>query len=104
MKTKFAVLAFLLAFARHYQTSAQQKFAVIITGDSPGDGYQGQFENPNSDYIEFWNDTYLMWELLVTRFGFDHEKVFVLFANGNDYSFPGIASRYTYVNSNISGI
>lgn len=101
---KNAIITFLLAFVVIFQTSAQQKYAIIITGDSPGDGYQGQFENPNSDYDEFWNDTYLMWELLVTKFGFDHEKVIVLYGNGNDYSFSGISSRYTYINSGIPGI
>jgi hypothetical protein len=88
-----------LSFVLLHESFSQEKYAVIITGDSPGDGYQGQFAIPNSDYDEFWNDTYLMWEMLVTKFGFSDDNVFVLYANGADYYHPGLASRYTVANS-----
>jgi len=104
MKTKCLLLVSLLSIGFLFNATAQnpKKYAVIITGDSPGDGYQGQFANPNSDYDEFWNDTYLMWEMLVTKFGFDDSKVFVLYAGGQDQNIanPTIASRYTVSNAN----
>ncbi len=101
MKTKRFLLVLLFICAGMYGTLAQnpQKYAVIITGDSPGDGYQGQFANPNSNYNEFWNDTYLMWEMLVTKFGFDHNKVFVLYAEGSDYASQN--PRYTVAHSGL---
>ena len=104
MKTKCFLLVLLFICAGLYTALAQnpQKYAVIITGDAPGDGYQGQFANPNSNYNEFWNDTYLMWEMLVTKFGFDHTKVFVLYAEGTDYVSQN--PRYTYINAAIPGL
>jgi hypothetical protein len=100
MKTKCFLLVLLFICAGMYTTFAQnpQKYAVIITGDAPGDGYQGQFANPNSNYNEFWNDTYLMWEMLVTKFGFSNDKVFVLYAGGDDYASQN--PRYTVSNAN----
>ncbi len=101
MKTKHFLILLLFMCAGLYGTLAQnpQKYAVIITGDAPGDGYQGQFANPNSNYDEFWNDTYLMWEMLVTKFGFEHNKVFVLYADGTDYASQN--PRYTVGNSGL---
>lgn len=93
---------FTLGFCMQSPAQSPQKFAVIITGDSPGDGYQGQFAIPNSDYDEFWNDTYLMWEMLVTKFGFNNDKVFVLYATGDDYASQN--PRYTVSNSGIPGL
>jgi hypothetical protein len=100
MKTKCFLLVLLFICAGMYTTFAQnpQKYAVIITGDAPGDGYQGQFANPNSNYNEFWNDTYLMWEMLVTKFGFSNDKVFVLYAGGDDFASQN--PRYTVSNAN----
>ncbi|MCD4697748.1 MAG: hypothetical protein K8S16_16105, partial [Bacteroidales bacterium] len=43
-----------------------------------------------------WNDTYLMWEMLVYEKGYDNDNVFVLFADGQDWSITNknIAGRY----------
>ena len=99
MNTKCFLLVCLFMCAGIYGTYAQtpQKYAVIITGDAPGDGYQGQFGNSSSNYNEFWNDTYLMWEMLVTKFGFSNDKVFVLYAGGEDFSSQN--PRYTVAHS-----
>lgn len=71
-----------------------EKYAVLITGDyaaTPG----GDKSNPLN---EFWNDTFLMWEMLVTKMDYKPENVYVLFADGVDYwKVPGsnIHERYT---------
>ncbi len=71
---------------------AQQKYAVLITGDYDALGIplenqwnNGQGKSPNI-HEEFWYDTYLMWEMLVYEKGFKDENVFVLCANGIDFS------------------
>jgi hypothetical protein len=72
---------------------SQQKYAVLITGCKPSVGL-GDNSNPNiigstianHQYDEFWNDTYLMWELLTQKFGYANENVFVLYYNGNDWT------------------
>lgn len=101
MKTKclLLLLFFVSGFSNVNQAQTPQKYAVIITGEAPGDGYQGQFANPGSNYDEFWNDTYLMWEMLVTKFGFDHNKVIVLYAQGIDYESQN--PRYRATNSGL---
>lgn len=71
---------------------AQQKYAVLITGDYAAQGIplenqwnQGQGKTITG-YQEFWYDTYLMWEMLVYEKGYQDENIFILFANGVDYS------------------
>lgn len=72
--------------------NAQEKYAVLITGDYAATGIppEKQWGDGNASdsnpMIEFWYDTYLMWEMLVYEKGYDNDKVFVLFANGIDYS------------------
>jgi len=65
---------------------AQKKYAVLIAGDYTPDDIQ----IPETDqwneaedmgpygYDEFWNDTYLMWEMLVFEKYFEDENVYVL--------------------------
>lgn len=48
-------------------------YAVLIEGDSP------------IDYDEFWNDTFLMYEILIDN-GFDPDNIFVLYYNGTDHA------------------
>jgi len=67
---------------------AQQYYAVLITGDTP-EGYAQSPKNYNggdmySGYDEFWNDTFLMWELL-HNYGFADDHIYVLYGYGNDY-------------------
>ena len=69
-------------------TVAQQYYAVLITGDTP-EGYAQSPKTYNgggySGYDEFWNDTYLMWELLHEN-GFDDDHIYTLYGNGSDYA------------------
>jgi len=100
-KLRLILMTIAVVLSAAYGLSAQEKYAIIITGDSPGDGYIGQYAVPNSDYDEFWNDTYLMWEMLVTKYGFNDQNVYVLYATGLDENQinPNIATRYTVANS-----
>jgi hypothetical protein len=78
--------------------NAQEKYAVLITGDYAAEGIpvelqwgQGTVDAPME---EFWYDTYLMWEMLVFEKGYSNENVFVLFANGLDFTKPNMWERY----------
>ncbi len=71
-----------------------EKYAVLITGDyadSARANYNGSWAiNNNLDrdrrpMQEFWNDTFLLWEMLVFEKGYSDEKIFILFAGGVDY-------------------
>lgn len=81
-------------------TSAQEKYAVLICGKNPNEqsvliteGYG--WGNPGDySYNEFWNDTFLMWEMLVYEKGFDDDKVFVLYYDGDDYNTQLLSDRY----------
>ena len=66
---------------------AQEKYAVLITGDY-ADGI----------YPEFWNDTYLMWDMLKSK-GFTESNIFVLFADGNDFE---THDSYSHPDPNIT--
>ena len=83
--------------------NAQEKYAVLITGPYSVVGIppeeqwnNGEGKGPDELYYEFWNDTFLMWEMLVTKKGYSDENVFVLFAEGIDFTVanPWIDGRY----------
>lgn len=82
-------------------TFAQEKYAVLITGDYAAQGIplEDQWNHGQGrsayGYEEFWYDTYLMWEMLVYEKGYSNENVFVLFAGGQDFTKPNMWSRYT---------
>ena len=65
--------------------NAQEKYAVLITGDYAAEGIpiEEQWGQGDTDAakVEFWYDTYLMWEMLVYEKGYSNENVFVLFAD-----------------------
>ncbi|MBU4486792.1 MAG: hypothetical protein KKD38_07665, partial [Candidatus Delongbacteria bacterium] len=86
-----------------------EKYAVLITGDYAAknvpsalrwDTYQEADPTKPGPMECFWNDTYLVWEMLINM-GYDNDKIFVLFANGTDYwkvaadAGTPIAERYT---------
>jgi len=83
-------------------TNAQEKYALLIGGDYGPDLTQiPEADRWNGgDYIgvygydEFWNDTYLMWEMLVFKKDYEDENVHVLFANSNDFTFDDQDIRY----------
>lgn len=70
---------------------AQEKYAVLICGDAPSEEpvlvTEGATWGSPGDYSwnEFWNDTFLMWEMLVYEKDFDNENVYVLYYDGDDY-------------------
>lgn len=78
-------------------------YAVLIIGDSPNleRSYNG---GRDPVYDEFWNDTYLMWEILYTKTGMQDSsssvvgQIRVLYADGVDY--PGATWRYRADNPN----
>lgn len=75
--------------------------AVIITGDTPNSkstsGVHTWTNHANDNttetitaisynYIEFWTDTYLMWELLYKNKSWPTDQIYVLYGNGLDYN------------------
>ena len=89
-----------------------ENYAVLITGAHPDstDGENLSWNGGNADpggFDEFWNDTFLMWEMLFCS-GWDDEKIFVLFANGDDMEYVNpryVASeRYNIPPWNINHI
>jgi hypothetical protein len=82
-------LASVIVFCATISTSnAQEKYAVLITGDYAADNIplKSQWNNGESTpMLCFWLDTYLLWEMLIYKKGYSDQNVFVLFADGNDY-------------------
>ncbi len=80
---------------------SQEKYAVLITGDYASlnvplaDQYNGGQGQNTYGYDDFWNDTFLMWEMLQDK-GYDPDNIYVLFADGQDYSLvnQNIDDRY----------
>ncbi len=78
---------------------AQEKYAVLITGDYAAKSIpieeQWNHGQGKSDrgFDEFWNDTFLMWKMLQEK-GYSRENIIVLFAGGQDFTFPDQAPEY----------
>lgn len=77
-----------------------EKYAVLITGDYAAEGIKseemwnaGEGKDPEYGFDEFWNDTYLMWEMLREK-GYSDENIFVLFAGGQDFQPLWMNDRY----------
>jgi hypothetical protein len=104
MKNKLLILLVMAMFSLNSALYAQQKYALLIGGDyHPGSeipvGHQwnnGNDLDPVKGWDEFWNDTYLMWELLYDDpiSSYSDENITVLFAQGIDYTFPNQYGRY----------
>lgn len=104
-KSIYLITALLFAVLFTTTINAQQKYAVLICGETPtggGTGTSWEIANPQQtddpDYDEFWNDTYLMWEMLIEK-GYDNDNIFVLFNDTpEDWSDPlllhDVANRY----------
>jgi hypothetical protein len=100
-------LTVLLALSINYLAHTQEKYAVLITGDYAAESYAVPIADQWNDgqgkgdygFDEFWNDTFLMWEMLTKPMdeggkGYTTENVFVLFANGQDFQPDWIDDRY----------
>lgn len=89
-----------------FTTLAQNHNAVLITGDTPGLRGAGGPKNWDGGgrpplYDEFWNDTYLMWELLWENAKYElygtapqNDHIHVLYGDGADYSEELRGERY----------
>ena len=89
-------LSLFLLLLMSTNVSAQKKYAVIITGDYASITGTWAIENGEGrtqPMEEFWNDTYLMWELLQEK-GYSNSNIYVLFADGEDYQPIWIDDRY----------
>jgi len=124
LKKSFITTVIVALFTMMGTLNAQQKYAVIIGGNmNPGttipDTEQwngGDDPHPLYGFDEFWNDSYLMWEMLVFDKEFTDANVHVLFGqNGQDFTFYQQDIRYkaiyhqgyqvvTDANSNLSTI
>lgn len=100
MKKQHFLVLFLFLFCLSFALDAQNKYAVLITGDYSAEYIpqrsrwnQCDDEESRRPMQEFWNDTYLMWELLKKK-GYSEDNIFVLFADGNDFIFDGQCPRY----------
>jgi len=70
---------------------AQQKYAVIISGVATSwnlmhlpSGLSRNITNTHQ-FDEFWNNTYLVWELLTQKYGYNNENIILLYGNGDDW-------------------
>jgi len=102
MKTHltFAGLFFLIFLT--VQSFGQKRYAVIISGDPKVDKDMGP-PNPwpsTNPYIdEFWNDSFLIDQMLIYKFGYENSDV--KFLSVNSYgpptsSIPGLPGRYKW--------
>ncbi len=103
LKKCFFTVAIVALFATMGTLSAQEKYAIIIGGNmNPDDQIipvteqwnGGDDPHPLYGFDEFWNDTYLMWEMLVFGKEFTDANVNVLFGNGEDFWFEDQNIRY----------
>ncbi len=78
---------------------AQEKYAVVVNRYNPYaavDSIATWQTGTDWDYrmFEFWNDLYLMWEMLYER-GFNDENIYVFYDLGDDFEYPNYNLRYT---------
>ena len=101
-KKRFFTVAIVALFATMGTLSAQEKYAILIGGNMNPDAQyiptSQQWNGGNGagqyGFDEFWNDTYLMWEMLVFKKEFDDANVHVLYGDGVDFTFFGQDNRY----------
>ncbi|TFG80729.1 MAG: hypothetical protein E4H23_01470 [Chrysiogenales bacterium] len=71
------LVCMILLAALSFPASAQQKYAVLISaGNTTADDAMY--------HSEYWYDLFLMYRMLIER-GFTHDRIFVLYGNGNDF-------------------
>lgn len=77
MRTTILTILIFLGF----QTLCQEKYAILINRYTPydTDSELSYSFNLSGEYAyEFWNDIYLMWEMLFEK-GFEDDNIFVCF-------------------------
>ncbi|MCK4329344.1 T9SS type A sorting domain-containing protein [candidate division WOR-3 bacterium] len=70
-----------------------KEYAVLISGCDP--------DSPEASTNRFWNDPFLMWEILVEKRGWSDEDVYVIWADGTNWSQnqKDYADRYQHLPS-----
>ena len=89
---------------------------VVICGDTPSGGSKSEKswkdpDDPKRAYDEFWNDTYLMWELAYVKGGFPERKagasedhIHVLYGYGSDFISGSYRYRPSWVSEDINSV
>ncbi|MEZ5081850.1 MAG: hypothetical protein R2750_00085 [Bacteroidales bacterium] len=76
-KTIFSLLAIIAIMGTSF---SQEKYALLITSDNNAINVPSEDQWNNGlgigdyGYDEFWNDTYLFWEVLYDKKGYSDEK------------------------------
>jgi hypothetical protein len=111
MKTKYLIFVILALFGLNTAIIAQEKYALLIGGDMQATNVPTEHRwngGPGvQTFDEFWNDTYLMWELLYDEesfYGYSNDNINVLFGDGADYTFSGQWERYKAIYHNLDFI
>ena len=99
LKKQFSLFLLALLSASAFGQTPKN-YAVLIGGDPHGTNIpqaeqwnQGQNMEAKG-YDEFWNDTYLMWEMLYDKDDYSNDDIIVLYNDGNDYEFNNMDGRY----------
>nr|NQU90937.1 hypothetical protein [Bacteroidota bacterium] len=106
LKKSFFVAVIVALFATMGNLYAQEKYAIIIGGNMDPDAQyiptSQQWNSGNGagqyGFDEFWNDTYLMWEMCVIDKDYTDANVHVLFGDSTDFTFSGQDDRYKGIN------
>ena len=91
MKYSLKILITVIFLSTVVFLAATEKYAVLITGEyaDPRADFEGSWAlrnlNNRDRMNEFWNDTYLMWELLIES-DYADSNIFVFYADSVDYS------------------
>ncbi|OQX79352.1 MAG: hypothetical protein B6D64_04980 [Bacteroidetes bacterium 4484_276] len=102
-KKNLVITVIVAFFATMGTLVAQEKYAILIGGNmNPDDLVIPETEQWNGGqggsleygFDEFWNDTYLNWEMLVFHKEYTDENVHVLFNDGDDFTFYLQDDRY----------
>ncbi len=87
MIMKKNLLLFTILFLFVNSGIAQKKYAILFGGEHRADNDTPLLYSERKDISmqeSIWNDTYLMWELLINK-GFDNDDIIVLYHVGDDY-------------------
>jgi len=97
MKSLKIIISILIMICNLW-VDGQNKYAVLITGNPnpTGDGVVPPEHQWNSggESNEFWNDTYLLYEILL-KFNYQKENIHVMYAGGDPNLPTYYPSRYT---------
>ena len=98
MKNKIYLFTLIAVLLGTQNLNAQHKYALIFGSHDDGDSKQMLYSERSGNQQEaVWNDSYLMWELLLEK-GFKNDSVFFLYDDGDDFtiSHPGIVYDSIY--------